>query len=149
MPKYLCRDKLIKLKSISFISRFGHHPYRIKRNEIAKSTKGIRLHFTNQFSTERYHKEDNFVETTVQIDPKRTIAKIEIGISVCDSIIAIRLYDNTGELFVNENWWDIRGYNPYIEICHDGNYEADLKEWFTHSIPDGHEIIGLKWYKNG
>ena len=83
--------------------------------------------------------------STFTIDSEITIAKISFGISICDSIIAIRAYSESGDLIIDENWWGKRGYNPYVEVCHDGNYEADLKEWQTQSIPDGQEIIGLKW----
>ena len=52
VPKNLCHDKVIKLKSLTILNRYGLHPYRMKDNHIAKQTKGIRLHFTNGFTTE-------------------------------------------------------------------------------------------------
>ena len=48
---------------------------------------------------------------------------------MCDSIVAMRFYDEYGDLFVDSNWWDKRGYDPNIEHCYEGNYFADLKEW--------------------
>ena len=52
LPKCLSGSKVIKLKAISFANRYGLHPYRVKKNDIAKTTKGVRLHFTNGLSTE-------------------------------------------------------------------------------------------------
>ena len=84
----------------------------------------------------------------IQLNPKERIAKISIGWSVCNSIIGLRTYDDEDKMIVNDNWWDIRGYNPNVEECKDGSYEADLKLWITHLIPERHEIIGLKWHKD-
>ena len=57
------------------------------------------------------------------------IAKVSMGMSVCDSIVGFRAYDSYNNLLLEENWWDKRGHNPNVEICPDGSYEADLREW--------------------
>ena len=64
------------------------------------------------------------------------MAKISFGVSICDSIIGLRCYDSDGNIYINETWWDKRGsrHDDDIEICKEGDYEADLKEWVTHSI---------------
>ena len=68
--------------------------------------------------------------------------------SIRDSIVGLRLYDDNEELIVNDNWWDQRGFRQSIEICTDSFYEADLKEWVTMPVPCGEEIIGLRWSKD-
>ena len=45
------------------------------------------------------------------------------------SIVGFRAYDSYNNLLLEENWWDKRGHNPNVEICPDGSYEADLREW--------------------
>ena len=80
------------------------------------------------------------------MDPSKIISKISFGISICDSIIAIRCYDENHQLFVDTNWWDQRGHDPNIENCLDGNYSADLKEWQTKYLTPGNYIIGLKMH---
>ena len=47
--------------------------------------------------------------------------------SISDSIVGLKLYDDYGDLLVNDNWWDQRGFSQSIEICTDSFYEADLK----------------------
>ena len=82
----------------------------------------------------------------ISVDPEKVITKVSIGLSISDSIVGLRMYDSTDELIVNDNWWDQRGFNSNIEYCHDSFYEPDLKQWETRSIPEGQEIIGLRWH---
>ena len=93
----------------------------------------------------RYENRDKVIK--VDVDPNKTISKISFGLSVCDSIVAMQFYDEEGELFVDSNWWDKRGYDPNIEHCYEGNYSADLKEWQTNELPAGHTVIGLKMHR--
>ena len=37
IPRNLCHDKVIKLKSLTILNRYGLHPYRMKDNHIAKA----------------------------------------------------------------------------------------------------------------
>ena len=67
----------------------------MKKNAVAKALKGVKLHFTNNLQTEplpsQVYQRDRNEEymKTVKIDPKRKIGRISMGISICDSIVAI------------------------------------------------------------
>ena len=125
--------ELFTVVSMSFLCRYGHHPYREKSHHVAKSLRAVRLNFGNGFATEKYPQEEinpQFdKETTIKFNQSKKIAKISMGISICNTIIALRVYDDSGEMFIDTNWWDKRGHNPFIEVVHKGSYEADLKEW--------------------
>ena len=94
----------------------------------------------------RYDNRDKNIQ--INVDTTKTISKISFGLSVCDSIIALRCYDEYGNLFVDSNWWDRRGHDSNIEHCYEGNYYADLKEWQTKEILPDHSIIGLKMHRS-
>ena len=68
----------VKLTSISFLSRYGMHPYRMKKSQVAKSLKGVQLQFTNGLSTEALPMTDEIREkvTKIEINPEKTISKI-------------------------------------------------------------------------
>ena len=55
----------------------------------------------------RYEGKDKIIK--VDVDPNKRISKISFALSRCDSIIAIKCYDERGKLFVHKNWWENRG----------------------------------------
>ena len=40
-------------------------------------------------------------------------------------------------MFLDENWWDMRGYNPHTETVTDGVYDDNIESWTTLTIPKG------------
>ena len=105
LPKLLLKSRETKVKSISFLCRYGQHPYRLKNNLVAKSIKGVRLHFTNGLSTERLPIDKSQAqrekEITIPVDPTRKISKIRLGLSICDSVIAFQAFDPSGKLLID------------------------------------------------
>ena len=71
------------------------------------------------------------------IDPNRRIRSLKIGKSLCDSFAAVKLFDLEYKMFLDENWWDMRGYNPHTETVTDGVYDDNIESWTTLTIPKG------------
>ena len=118
--------------------RYGNHPYQLKENQVAKQLIHVQLSFTNGSSTIPYHKKYQplgFNERLINIpiDPERTISRLSFGISIIDTIVGIRCYDERGNKFVEKRWWDQFGHksNEDYERTHEGNYAPDWKEWQT------------------
>ena len=123
-----------KITQILFLARYGEHPLRLHFSKFSKRLRGVQLRFSDRMEPlalpairSRYENREKVIQ--VDVDPSRRISKISFGLSICDTLVAMRCYDEKGELFVDSNWWDKRGYDPNIEHCYEGNYSADLKEW--------------------
>ena len=99
----------------------------------------MQIKFSNGVETEPISiTDDKFKDrdkiSLIDLDPRKRISKISFGLSICDSIIAIRCYDEFNEQLVDFNWWDKKGFDPNIELCLEGSYTADLKEWQTREL---------------
>ena len=77
----------------------------------SKRLRGISITFSDGMETlplpqikPRYESREKIIQ--VNVDPSKRISKISFGLSLCDSIAAIRCYDEKGEQFVEQNWWE-------------------------------------------
>ena len=58
------------------------------------------------------------------------------------------LFDRNYKKILDENWWDMRGFNPWSETINDGVYGDNITSWSALTIPIGQEIIGVKMHRD-